>query len=295
MSKVTPAPPPIEGLRLLAERYDGFIVDLWGVLHDGIRPYDGAVRCLAELRGRDKRIVILSNAPRRAAEVARRTAELGIGPQLYDALMSSGEEAWRCLKDRPDPWYRRLGRAVYCMMAARDRGMLAGLELRPVERIDRAEFVLALGVDGPGDGLADYEAALAAAVARRLPMVCANPDLEVVRGGVREICAGALARRYEELGGAVRYHGKPYPSVYESCLALLGRPARGRVLAIGDSLSTDVAGATGVGLDSLLVAGGIHAEEFAAPGGGPPDARRIAAACRRAGQRPTAVIAQLLW
>lgn len=287
-------PPAIEGLGALVHRYDAFIVDLWGVLHDGVQPYVDALLCLEELKRRGSRVLILSNAPRRAAEVARRTAALGIGPALYQGIMSSGEEAWQCLHRRADPWYRALGRRVLCLMAAGDRAMLDGLDLAEADAVLGADFVLALGVESAHDRVADFESVLADAAGRQLPMVCANPDLEVVRGGAREICAGALARRFEELGGRVRYHGKPHASIYETCFALLGRPARGRVLAIGDSLSTDIAGAAGVGIDSLWVTGGIHAEEL---GGGAGEAhpRRLAEACRRAGVRPTAAIGALRW
>ena len=126
-------------------------------------------------------------------------------------------------------------------------------------------------------------------------MVCANPDLEVIHAGAREICAGALAARYEALGGTVRYHGKPHPSVYRTCFDLLGRVDPRRIVAIGDSLRTDIAGANGVGIDSLLVTGGIHAEELGAAAGEHPDPDLLARICARAGQRPTAAIPHLVW
>jgi len=286
--------PIVAGLSALAPRYDGYILDLWGVLHDGVRAYPGAVACLTELRRHGKGIVILSNAPRRAAEVARRTAELGLGPDLYDWLLSSGEEAWGHLCQRQDTWYAGLGRRAFCFMAGRDLGLLDGLDLETVDDVAKADFLLALGVESANDRVADFEAALAAAARRGLPMVCANPDLEVVRDGVREICAGALARRYEELGGSVRYHGKPHGSVYQACLARLGL-APARVLGVGDSLRTDIAGAIGAGIDSVLVTGGIHAEELGVAAGASPDPVRLAEACRRAGHLPTAAIGAFVW
>jgi ribonucleotide monophosphatase NagD (HAD superfamily) len=126
-------------------------------------------------------------------------------------------------------------------------------------------------------------------------MLCANPDLEVVRAGVREYCAGALAARYEALGGSVRYVGKPHPAVYRTCLAHLGSIARSRILAVGDSLRTDVVGAAGVGVDSLLVLGGIHAEELAGGADSHPDPAKLATACARAGQWPTYAILAFTW
>ncbi len=287
--------PILTGLGAVADRYDAYIVDLWGVLHDGVAAYPGAVACLAELSRTRKRVAILSNAPRRAADVARRTTEIGVPPDLYDGLVSSGEEAWRHLSSRSDPWYRALGRRAYCFMAGRDRSMLEGIDLVRVEDAGAADFLLALGVEGPGESVGDFEATLAAAARRGLPMVCANPDLEVVRAEIREICAGAIARRYEELGGTVRYHGKPYASVYERAFEIMGAPSPGRVLAIGDSLRTDIAGAAGVGIDSLLVTGGIHQEELGGTGGAAPDAQALAALCQRAGHHPTAAIGRLTW
>src|SRR5207248_9488529 len=121
-----------------------------------------------------------------------------------------------------------------------------------------------------------YEAVMPGAQRRGLPMICANPDLVVSHGGRLAICAGTLARRYEALGGRVRWHGKPFPSVYRTCFALLGIADKGRILAVGDSLRTDIAGARGVGIDSLLVAAGIHAEEFGLGEGEVPDPARLA-------------------
>ena len=143
----------------------------------------------------------------------------------------------------------------------------------------------------------DYEHHLVAGALSRLKMICANPDLEVIRGGRRIICAGALAQRYEELGGDVLYYGKPYPPIYDSCLHLIGDPDPARVLAIGDSLRTDIAGAAGMGMDSILVLGGIHGETLAS---GSYRERseveaKIAAACAQEGHFPIAAIAEFSW
>jgi ribonucleotide monophosphatase NagD (HAD superfamily) len=126
-------------------------------------------------------------------------------------------------------------------------------------------------------------------------MVCANPDLVVIQQGHRSICAGAVAERYEALGGRVRWHGKPFASVYHTCFGLLGIAEKSRILAVGDSLRTDIAGAAGAGIDSLLVTGGIHAEEFGVAVGEQPDVGQLVAAIAAAGHRPSAVIAQFRW
>lgn len=285
----------VDGLSALVERYDGFILDLWGVLHDGVRPYAGAIEVLRGLKRRGKRVVILSNGPRRAAAVRRRTAEIGIGPELYDALNSSGEETWRLLSERRDPAYAALGRRPFLLIPERDRDLLEGLDLRPAESPSAAGFLLVTGLASATETVADYEPVLTAGRAAGLPMVCANPDLEVIRDGARELCAGALAQRYEALGGTVLYVGKPYPAVYRTCLSQLGAMASSRILAVGDSLRTDVAGAAGVGLDSLLVLGGIHAEELAGADGPHADPARLAKACAEAGRWPTYAIPAFTW
>jgi ribonucleotide monophosphatase NagD (HAD superfamily) len=126
-------------------------------------------------------------------------------------------------------------------------------------------------------------------------MICANPDLVVIHEGRPAICAGALAQRYEALGGHVRWHGKPYPSVYQTCFAALGISERRRILAVGDSLRTDIAGAEAAGIDSVLVTGGIHSEQFGAAPGDLPDRARLDIALAASGRRPTAAIARFRW
>lgn len=286
--------PIVPGLSALADRFDGFVLDLWGVLHDGVAAYPGAIDCMRRLRERGKRIAILSNAPRRTADVARRSAELGILPELYDIIHSSGEETWLHLAERPDDFHRGLGRAAYHLGPERDRGLLEGLDLAETTQIGKATFLLNTGAHLAQSEVADYEPVLEPAARRGLPMVCANPDLEVIRGGVREICAGMLALRYEELGGTVRYHGKPHESVYRRVLPQLGlEPAR--VLAVGDSLRTDIAGARRAAIPSLLVTGGIHAEELGIAAGDHPDPKLLGAICARSGERPDIAAPAFTW
>ena len=283
----------IEGMRGLAPDYDGFILDLWGVVHDGTAPFPGVLDCMERLIAAEKRVVLLSNAPRRADDVMRRIAQLGVPRGLYHGVMSSGEEAWQHLRARDDPFYAALGRRVLHIGSERDLEIREGLGLDFVGTPDDADFILNTGPAGWEDTVADYAPVLAAARARDLPMVCANPDLVVIHNGRPALCAGALAEQYEAIGGRVRWHGKPYPSVYDSCLALLGIAERRRILAIGDSLRTDIAGAAAAGIDALLIAGGVHAAEFAA--GGALDQARIAAAVRESGTGPIAVAARFVW
>ncbi len=287
--------PILNGLSDIAERYDGFIVDLWGVLHDGVRAFPQAVDCLERLRERGKRVLILSNAPRRAEAVAARNAELGIPVHLCDAVMSSGEAAWQHLAARADPWHRALGRRCHHLGPERDRGMREGLDYDFVDHLGEADFILATGALSFGDTSETHAAFLDEALGRRLPMVCANPDLEVIRGARREICAGAIALGYEELGGEVRYHGKPHAEIYATCLATIETPARARIAAIGDSLRTDIAGARAAGIDGLFITGGLQGEELGVDAQGNVDAARLAAFCETAGEAPVAALPALRW
>ncbi len=282
------------GMSEVAEKFDGYILDLWGVLHDGVRAYPPTIDCLERLRARGKRVAILSNSPRRATSVVERCREMGILPEHYDHLMSSGEEAWRHLEERGDPWYRALGRRCFHLGPARDLGMREGLDDTFVEEPSEADFILITGILNSGDTIEAYEAFLREALARRLPMVCANPDLVVMRGEARELCAGSVADRYAEIGGDVRYHGKPHAAIYRTCLELFEGIAPERILAVGDSLRTDVAGARGVGLGALFVASGIHAGELMGEGEA-VDMERLAALCGGQEIWPMGVLDAFRW
>jgi HAD superfamily hydrolase (TIGR01459 family) len=276
------------GLSDIAAQYDGFIVDLWGVIHDGVAPYPGALDCLSHLRGRP--VLLLSNAPRRAKAAQHTLRELGVPDCLYTSILTSGEATWCALRDRTDPWFARLGNRAYHIGPQRDRNVIEGLDIQRVEAPEAATFLLNTGPDDTRDptSLTEFLAELAACRAAGLKMICANPDLEVMRGGDRLLCAGALAEHYASIGGEVRSLGKPDPAIYDVALNMLGVP-RARVLAIGDSLRTDIAGAANAGIDSAWIIGGIHGESLGA------DRGLIEAAAQRAGLSPVAVLDRLSW
>ena len=251
----------IDGLREIASDYDGFIVDLWGVVHNGVTPYPAALDCLERLHGRP--VLLLSNAPRRAASAQRMLRRLGVEDRFYTGLLTSGEAAWLALHNRSDPWFARLGQRVYHLGPQRDRNVLDGLGLQLVATPAAAEFVMNTGPDDdtaePRD-LAAFLPELEECLRARLPMICANPDLTVMRGGVRLLCAGALAEYYEQEGGDVFSVGKPKPAIYDMALQMLAVSVD-RILAIGDSLRADIAGAAGYGLASIWVLDGIHSDQ----------------------------------
>ena len=279
----------LSGFAALADRYDGFILDLWGVIHDGVTPYPGAVDCLERLRAAKRRVVLLSNAPRRSAVAQAAMREMGIADDLYTDLLTSGEATWLALRDRSDPFVAGLGQRLYHLGPPRDRNVFEGLPYTDVADPESADFVVNTGPDETRSltDLGEYEPALQIAVARGLPMVCANPDLEVIRGGIVALCAGRLAQRYEALGGRVRWIGKPDPAIYAPVLERLALP-KARVLAVGDALRTDIAGASSVGIDSCWVLGGIHNELR-----GRPEAAEAAA--RAAGLAPIATVPEFAW
>jgi HAD superfamily hydrolase (TIGR01459 family) len=282
----------IRGLGDIAAGYDAFVLDLWGCLHDGVTVYPAALDALRRLKAADKRSIILSNAPRRAHEVAARIAEMGIAPELYERLYTSGEEAWRALSRNGIAALEGRGRRLYPIMAVRDRAMLDGIDAMLVDEPVKADFILVTGTETGREEPSSFDPLLAPAAARKVPLICANPDLVVHRGGIEEICAGTIAQRYESLGGPVVWFGKPYPAIYRRILAD-GGLAAGRLLCIGDALRTDVAGGKGIGAATLFTVGGIHHQELLVEN--QLDLARLAALCRRLGLTPDFAIAHLGW
>jgi HAD superfamily hydrolase (TIGR01459 family) len=282
----------IRGLSEIAQRYDAFILDLWGCLHDGVVVYPAALEALRRLKAAGKRAIILSNAPRRAHEVAARIAEMGITPDLYDYLHTSGEETWQELSQNEIAALQGRGRKLHPIMAARDRAMLDGIEVELVDEPAQADFMLVTGTETGKEELASFDPLLAPAAARGVPLICANPDLVVHRGGVEEICAGSIAQRYEALGGPVVWFGKPYPAVYRRILSEC-QLKPGQLLCVGDALRTDVAGGKGIGAAALFTVGGIHHQELLVDNR--LDMARLEALCRRLGQTPDFAIAHLGW
>ncbi|HJQ58277.1 MAG TPA: TIGR01459 family HAD-type hydrolase [Vineibacter sp.] len=291
-------PVAIEGLSSVADQYDAFIVDLWGVVHDGKRPYPGVVACLEALKAAGKHTLLLSNAPRRAHAAIPRLLELGIARELFDDILTSGEDAWLALRRRglsdAAPFYRDLGRRCFLFGLGRDLSMFDQLEVERVDHVATADFILCTNLYATGETPEDHAATLRDAAARGLPMVCANPDLVVVHGGTLEYCAGAVAEYYEKLGALVAYHGKPHAPIYARARAMLAGAAPARTLCIGDSLRTDIAGANAAGLPSLLVSGGIHRDELAGADGR-VDPARLAAACANAGAWPDYISSGFFW
>ena len=285
----------ISGLAALADDYDLFICDLWGVVHDGVAPYVGAEDCLRRLRQRGARVVLLSNAPRPSASVALHLAELGVMNNLYDWLLTSGEAtadtiAGTAQGSGPDarPAYFHLG-------PERNQLTLDACGGRETA-IEAAEMIICTGLfDDEADNAEDYCELLAAAAARGLPLLCANPDVVVMRGERMIPCAGAVAAYYEELGGTVQRFGKPFPAIFDRLFAETPGIPRSRAVMIGDGLPTDIRGARLAGIDAIWIAGGIHAEALALGPDGALDQDRVDSVAEQSGERPKAILPWLRW
>ncbi|SDB71965.1 TIGR01459 family HAD-type hydrolase [Belnapia rosea] len=283
----------LDGIAPLADRYDGYVLDLWGVVHNGQQLYPGVPEALAQLKARGKRVVFLTNAPRRAWFVQGMLDRMSLDRALYDGIMSSGEIAWRMLKERRHPFFAPLGRRAFHIGPERDLSVIEEGVAEVVDSAADADFLLNTGPD-PERGSRDpapYRPALEAAAAHRLPMVCVNPDRFVMVGEDRLICAGALADIYLGLGCPVFEVGKPDPAVYDPVMELLGLADRSRVLAIGDTPHTDLAGAQAAGMDALWAMTGLAAHAH----GANPDPERLRRVALDEGVDPIAAIRALRW
>lgn len=292
---MTQPPLILTGIAPIAERYSGILLDLWGTVHDGFKPLPGALEAMAALKQQGARILIISNAPRRSHSVVDKMDEIGIPQKLYDAVLSSGEAAYRALAKRDEPWHARLGSNVFLLAPEGDDSVLERLPLTRVDNLAAADFIVAVGSYRREDTLDDYADFLAEARERGLPMICANPDRVVLRGKSKEICAGAIVERYAELGGDVYFHGKPHAPIYELGLQLLGIDDPKKLLAIGDSLHTDVAGAGAAGIDAVFVTSGIYADRLGTKPFEAPDADRLSALYEEENVRPVAAVPAFRW
>jgi HAD superfamily hydrolase (TIGR01459 family) len=251
----------IDSIDALEGRYRAILCDLWGCYHDGLRPFPEAVAALRRFRARGGLVLLLTNAPRPVEGVHRFLERIGAPGDTHDAVLSSGEVCLEAIRAG------RHGRRFHYVGPERDTLILEAAGLAPVP-LAEAEAVLCTGLrDDRSEAPADYAGEIAGWAALGLPMLCANPDIVVDRGTERLWCAGALARDHAAAGGVVHWFGKPHRAVYEAALARLSEAA-GRalapeeVVAIGDGIGTDIAGAAAYGIDSVFVTGGIAAAEF---------------------------------
>ena len=229
-------------------RYDVILCDIWGCIHDGVQLYPGAAARLRRWQELGKATILITNAPRTAEAVAAQLRGLGLDPSLWKGIATSGDAGIARLREAAEP--------VGFIGTRSDRAILEGRGVR-IAAYDDVEELACAGLDEDRRSIAEYESQLRPLAGRDVLMHCLNPDRVVIRGGVPEPCAGALADLYAGFDGRVEYYGKPYPAVYRHAMSLAGDPAPDRVLAIGDGLNTDVLGAARMGFDCVYVTGGI--------------------------------------
>jgi HAD superfamily hydrolase (TIGR01459 family) len=281
----------IDSFEPLAHDYDVLFCDVWGVVHNGVAAYAPACEALMRFRGRGGTAILLTNAPRPGEAVVRILDRFGVPREAYDAITSSGDVTRGIVA-------ARLPQSVFHLGPERDRPIFAGLDVR-FAPVAEADYVVCSGLfDDTTETPESYRTLFAEMRARSLFMVCANPDIMVERGETLVYCAGALADAYAALGGEVLYCGKPHAPIYETALtraaALRGAPPPlKRVLAIGDSVRTDLAGAASFGLDCMFVTSGIHAEHFGSRE--TPDLGALDAVFAAARVAPRAVMLGLKW
>ena len=239
----------IKGLSQIQKRYDTFFIDLWGVMHNGIKLYSGAVEVLEKLNKLNKRFVLMSNAPRPSKTVEKFLLKLKLNKIFAKNVFTSGEAALKSLQRNV------YGKNFYHLGPKRDTSLFWRFKNNRRD-LENADFILCTGfLDSHKDSLDYYKDLLKKYT--QLKMVCTNPDLVVHRGFEQEYCAGTLAEIFKGMGGKVIYFGKPYPDIYKFCIK------KGEtVLVIGDNIRTDIKGANNMNLDSLFITHGIHKKDF---------------------------------
>jgi len=282
----------IDGLSEVAERYDYFILDIFGIIHDGVELFPGTMQCLEELNAMGKQICLLSNSPRRARGAVKQMEYMGLPSSLFHHTVTSGEATYQLLRNPENAPGER-----YWFIGTDDvHDLLRDLPLEKVPHVNEADFILNSIPGTSGTERVTLIENLYKAHARDLPMVCANPDLVVNIADEQFECAGTFAKIYEEMGGKVIYLGKPHAPVYESCYNFFGRPDKSKILAVGDSVHTDVTGADRFGIDSCFNICGIHWEELTldhAPE--VSDRDKVLGLLERSEHKPTYIIEGFQW
>ena len=291
MSVAATAIPVLNSIKSLGSRYRAWLVDIWGVMHNGHRAFPQAVAANRAFRAQGGVVVLLSNSPRPSPSVADQLRRVGVPDDAYDATVTSGDLTRHELAKHP-------GARVFHLGPERDRPIFHGLDVKRVGQ-EECELIVCSGLfDDETETPEDYIELLRELAARNLPMICANPDHLVERGDRLVWCAGALASLYEKAGGPVIYAGKPHAPIYLLALETMGTLARhpvpkSEVLAIGDGVHTDIAGAAGVGIDSVFIASGLH---MPATGGGEGlDPQALEQLFTGAEPRPIGAMRALLW
>lgn len=284
------AAPPSPGLSQLSDRYDALMCDIWGVVHNGVAPYPSAVEALQRFRAAGGHVVLVSNASRPSPYIKLMLDRMKVPADAYDGIVTSGDATRELIAEFA-------GQNVHHVGPVSDNPLFEGLDVQKTDA-DQAVAVVVTGLNHPDHHPAQYADELEQWKALGLPLICANPDKVVEIGDRIEYCPGALADIYEHEGGEVRMAGKPFPAIYNASAKKLAAAAgrvleKSRILAVGDSVRTDAAGAAGFGIDFLFITGSIHAEEIDAFG--EPDEAVIEELVAPSGARMVAHMPRLRW
>ena len=290
MTTGTPNIPILTSIADLAAGADAWLADVWGVVHNGVAPFTAACEACTRFRLKGGVVVLLSNAPRPASSVAAQLDRIGVPRFSWDVIVSSGDAA--------RPMIAALGAGpIFHLGPERDLGIYDGLHATLTEKAATAAAIVCSGLfDDDIETPDDYRDMLAGLAARGVPMICANPDLFVERGTKLVYCAGAIAQAYEKLGGKVAYAGKPHLPIYDMAFAAIDKLKghsieKSRILAIGDGLRTDIAGAAAAGVPSVYIASSVHMQD----GEQLDDAATLARLFPDAAVQPIAAMAGLAW
>ena len=239
----------LDHLAEIYNSYDTFIIDLWGVIHNGIKLNPNAIEAVDKLLKNKKKVVFLSNAPRPSAEVKKFLIQLKMKDRFLKNILTSGEAAMRALQDH------KYGKFFYHLGPKRDDSVFFKIKENNTS-LEKCNFILCTGLlEDHEDDLKYYKELLKNHINKKL--ICTNPDLTVHRGDVEEYCAGSVANLFKSIGGEVIYFGKPYKEIYKMCFEV-GE----KTIAIGDNLNTDIRGANNMCIDSIFICNGVHRAEF---------------------------------
>ena len=231
------------------KNYDTFIIDLWGVIHNGVALYPEAIAAIEQLQNNSKKIVFLSNAPRPSSKVVNFLLKMNMDRKYLSNVMTSGEAAMHAINKN------QFGKTFFHLGPPRDTSVFEKIKNNKTD-LERCDFIICTGLfDEHENNLEYYKNFLKKYISKKL--VCTNPDLTVHRGNVEELCAGSVAKVFEKLGGEVVYFGKPYKEIYKMCFN-----TNEKVLAIGDNLRTDIKGANNLNIDCIFISEGVHRDEY---------------------------------
>ena len=251
----------------IANDFDTFIIDLWGVMHNGKESFPKAIKCVDELYKLKKNLIIISNSSQKNEKILVDLEKLGFNINLFNRILTSGQAVWEELKKPTLAWSKKLGENCYHLtndLKKSKNNLLQGLNKKIVNDINKANFIIGSSAD-PFKPILEYVPILQKAYSKKLPFICVNPDYESVEkdnNNKRKICMGAIAKLYESIGGEVFILGKPSDFIYKKATLFIDNFDKKRTIAIGDSLSHDIYGAYNFGIKSIFISSGIHSNIF---------------------------------